>query len=310
MKKTFIFIAVLLFSLTPCVVNSAEINTNLIDSKIKNIGFWDFLSADDNQAVTNVLEQYTKYSNKHNLEKLNTLYADNFLSSDGFDKKTMLEMINKTWSQYPNISYATNIKNIYINGDYAIAEVFEQAKGFSKERFELIPDEGIIESNSHNLYYFTKIGRQWFLTSDYMINEVTSMKYGEAKYAQMKFSAPSVVAANQEYTTTLEVKTPKNMASTTVVIASLSAEPIIYPQAEPKEVFRGVKEESLERVFKANKNGNNEYAVASVGFTRTSIIDEASVKVDITGMAFVMSRVNVLPPKNASTSVRAEIAPQ
>ena len=51
----------------------------------------------------------------------------------------------------------------------------------------------------------------------------------------------------------------------------------------------------LERVFKSNGQNINEYAVASFGITKAEIKNGTELKIYVTGLGFVMSRVNVIP---------------
>ena len=70
----------------------------------------------------------------------------------------------------------------------------------------------------------------------------------------------------------------------------------VYPQVKCDEVFRKLPEDQvLERVFKANTENLNEYTVASVGITRTEPESESVVRVYMSGLAILMTRVNVIP---------------
>ena len=79
----------------------------------------------------------------------------------------------------------------------------------------------------------------------------------------------------------------------TFLVASISNDKIVFPQEKVKDVFRAVKEGELARILKANKTNNNEYATASIALTRAKV-EPSSVILDMTGIAFVMKRVNVL----------------
>ena len=76
------------------------------------------------------------------------------------------------------------------------------------------------------------------------------------------------------------------------MVGSIVNEPIVYPQVQTKDVFRAIKSETLSRVLKANKDGNNEYATISIAITRAKV-EPPSFVIDMTGMAFIMKRVNV-----------------
>jgi hypothetical protein len=77
------------------------------------------------------------------------------------------------------------------------------------------------------------------------------------------------------------------------IVGSIVNEEIVFPQQSNKDVFRSIKYDELARILTANKNNNNEYATASVALTRAQV-EPASIVLNMTGIAFVMKRVNVL----------------
>lgn len=70
---------------------------------------------------------------------------------------------------------------------------------------------------------------------------------------------------------------------------------MVFPPENTKEVFRKIADGTLERVFKANDNNVNESVVASVGLTHAENYDESKIRVYLSGLAFIMTRVNVIP---------------
>ena len=86
----------------------------------------------------------TEYTNKYDLEKLATLYADNYVDNDGYVKKVYFKLIQDTWDTYPDITYKTEIKNIKLKGDYAIVQTAETAIATDDEDVMLITDTGTI----------------------------------------------------------------------------------------------------------------------------------------------------------------------
>ena len=52
----------------------------------------------------------------------------------------------------------------------------------------------------------------------------------------------------------------------------------------------------MERVVKANTNNRNEYATATIGFTKLTVEDTdiMQIKFKMSGMAFIMKRINIL----------------
>lgn len=77
---------------------------------------------------------------------------------------------------------------------------------------------------------------------------------------------------------------------------SINNEEITFPAQKAEEVFRTVKSDGIqERILKANSNKNNENAVASIGIAKTNITNK-NVEVNIVGIAFLTSRVNLSLP--------------
>ena len=281
---------------TPMYANeNCTLDEDTLD-KISKIGFNKIFSQDPKLEIAEFFNKHTKYSTEHKLEKLDGLYSEGYINSDGFDKQTYLGMIKKTWDLYPVINYATTIKDITIDGSYAVVQVKETAIGETKDEFENIKEKGLIESNSYVFYFLQKQSKDWQITSSMVVSETTALKYGDAKNLNLSISSPSQVKEGEEYTALVSLDMPKQA----FILASISNEPIVYPQKQPQEVFRNIKRDGvLERVFKANKKGYNEYAIASVGITKASVNDTKNININITGMAFLMSRVNVLKVKDS-----------
>ena len=79
-----------------------------------------------------------------------------------------------------------------------------------------------------------------------------------------------------------------------MAIASIGREEITYPQNRNEEVFRKFPDDNiLERMFYANKNGKNEYNIASVGISKSEAAGTGRIRVYLAGIAFILTRVNV-----------------
>ena len=206
--------------------------------------------------VKYTLRKLIFYTNTYKKENLEALYADNYINADGFDKKIYFELVQKTWNLYPDIKYTMDIKDIKIIGNTAIAYVDEYAYASTTENVEETSIKGKLKSFSECIYYLEKVGDNWLITSDNIVDEKTSLTYGEANNLDVELIVPQLVNNNKEYTASLKIKVPdKNM----FVIASIGQEQITYPQVNSEEVFRKLPESGiLERVFRANKNNFNE----------------------------------------------------
>lgn len=297
MKKisVLIFSALLLTSI--CPVQAGIIATQkakIEQNRIYKINYND---------VKAVINQQTVYTNKYDLDGLSSLYAKDFTNSDGFNKEVYFKLIKETWETYPDIIYKTHINNIEFSDNYATVVVDETAIATSKETVGELSVIGELYSTSKCVYFLEKQGTKWVISSEKILDETSTLKYGNARYSKIELSAPKQIGANQDYTATLKVTAPKDSA----VIASISKENIVYPQTKAEDAFRRLTGDNiLERVFHSNSENVNEYTVASVGITRaepTYTPDE--VRVYMGGLAFIMTRVNVVP-KNKFVKIEDE----
>lgn len=242
--------------------------------------------------VKHVIDQQTVYTNKYDLDGLSSLYAKEFVNSDGFNKEVYFKLIKETWETYPDISYKTQINKIEVGENYATVYVNEVAVATSKETVEELTVIGELYSTSKCVYYLEKQGSKWLISSEKVLDETSTLKYGDARYADIDLNVPKQIGAGKEYTASLNVVTPID----SVIIASISKENIVYPQTKSEDAFRKLTDNSiLERVFTSNKNNVNEYAVASVGITRAESVSDTQARIYMGGLAFIMTRINVIP---------------
>lgn len=286
MKKisVLIFSALLLASI--CPVQAGVIATQkakIEQNKIYKTNYND---------VKAVIDQQTVYTNKYDLDGLSSLYAKDFTNSDGFNKEVYFKLIKETWETYPDIIYKTHINNIEFSDNYATVVVDETAIATSKETVGELSVIGELYSTSKCVYFLEKQGTKWVISSEKILDETSTLKYGDARYSKIELSAPKQIGANQDYTATLKVTAPKDSA----VIASISKENIVYPQTKAEDAFRRLAGDNiLERVFRSNSENVNEYTVASIGITRAENYTPDEVRIYMGGLAFIMTRVNVVP---------------
>lgn len=297
MKKisVLIFSALLLTSICPVQAGIVATQKAKIEqNRVYKINYND---------IKAVINQQTVYTNKYDLDGLSSLYAKDFTNSDGFNKEVYFKLIKETWETYPDIIYKTHINNIEFSDNYATVVVDETAIATSKETVGELSVIGELYSTSKCVYFLEKQGTKWVISSEKILDETSTLKYGNARYSKIELSAPKQIGANQDYTATLKVTAPKDSA----VIATISKENIVYPQTKAEDAFRRLTGDNiLERVFHSNSENVNEYTVASVGITRaepTYTPDE--VRVYMGGLAFIMTRVNVVP-KNKFVKIEDE----
>ncbi len=250
------------------------------------------------KSIRNILKKQTKYASKHNYDELFNLYAQDFINTDGFTKDVYFTLIKETWKSYPDITYTTEIKDIVVDGDNATAEVYETSYANTTQFSEGVKLYGELNSYSNGAYYFKQINGKWFISGEKVHNEKSFLKYGDTRFIDMDLVSPEKVVPNEYYTASLKIDLPKNAFA----IASIGKDVIAYPQEQTEEVFRRLPDDNiLERMFYANKDGKNEYNVASIGISKSEQITFEKFRVYIAGLAFIMTRVNVEDEvKNAS----------
>lgn len=281
---------------SPAVVDDSKSG---IDEKTQSIldkiGFGKFVDSNSTKEIEAFFKTFEKYTDKGDIDKLRTLYSDDFINNDGFDKKTYFDLITLVSDMYEDADYEMKITNVHRDGDYAYAYVNEIASAKTTEKYNENTGVGVVKSNSLYLFHLQKISGKWKIRALDTLSEQTSLVYGDAMDLEFEIKAPTKVKQGSDYAIDFEIK---NMPKDAVLIASITNDPIVYPQVNREEVFRTLKKNNnLERIVKANSDNYNEYATVSLGVTKAGIIkngDEIDmVKIYMTGMAFVMSRVNV-----------------
>ena len=252
---------------------------------------WDagfpFLKQDDKKAVQKVLKSQVKYANNANYKKFIETYDPQYQNSDGFNLDTYISLVKEIWNTYHKIKYDIVIQDISIDENTAKVKLKETA--FAKISVSE-PYDGELKSTADTIYTLNKKDGKWKVVSDSVIDETTTMLYGDAKDLDIKLTVPNKIEANTEYCATLEFTPPAE----TIAIASIASDLVEYPQKPTKEVFRAMPEDNiLERLFTSNNQNKNEYIVASIGLTKTSICD-LNIKLSLTGFGYKIKRVNVI----------------
>ncbi len=244
------------------------------------------------KAIKNSFAQQTLYSNNHEYEKLKDFYSENYRNSDAFDKNTTFQIIKENYELYPDLKMTTKINNININGKYATIDVYEyaQASNLKREDVELTGD---LEAFAHTIYYMENFNGKWLITAEQALEENNSIIFGEAKYLDFKLSAPLIIPAGESYTSKVEIN---NLPRQALLMGSITQSPAIFPlKEEDDDAFRVLEDVELERIFIANKKNINEYNIASIAITRGQPRPNGGVKLYMSGLAFLMTRVNVIP---------------
>lgn len=257
----------------------------------------DYKMAKDIRAVKSLLKSQVKYANNNNFERFIATYDEKYVNGDGFNLDVYSAMIKDLWNLYEDIEYDIEFKKVYVSGDEARVELTETSYA------DIDVDtryDGELKSVANSVYFLRKNNGKWKVISDNVIDETTLMFYGEARDLDVHLTVPTEIEAGMDYIATLEFVPPQE----TFAIASIASDKVEYPQQPTKEVFRLFPEDNiLERYFTSNTENMNEYIVASIGLTKTTITD-MSLNLHLTGFGYAIKRVNVLPKKEEITETK------
>lgn len=243
--------------------------------------------------IKKVLNEHSKAMDNRDIEKLKTFYDENYRSEDGFDINDLVEMIQKTYNAYGNIKYKTSINHISAYDNWALVQISD--KSYAKIFLEDNKNKdkmGVLKGTSvYNLYLKKDRNDKWKIYRDDIVMEETSLKYGIANQIDMDLVTPVMVKKDESYDISLKMDKPDDI----IALGSISREEITYPPKDYPEKFRKIPQEGeLERVVRANGKGLDEYAIASIGFTKISMNEEQTkARIHILGMAYILKRINV-----------------
>ena len=286
--KRILFITALALALFFQVPAFAEDNTEFL-----NIGFHKLTDAEPEQQIRNIFQNYQKYSNSKNLSGFLNLHDDSYYSSDGYGKDRLKELVQESWKDYPGVKYRVKIMSVDVDVDNATVIAKERLYGNTDFTVEYVKGYGFIDSESTTIYYLKRFSNEWRITSDFIVNEKNSIRYGLAKYIPMRLDAPALIGPDEDYTAILKLNIPKSY----LALISINNEPITYPLQKSTEVFRSLKPTGIqERILHSNDGTKNENAVASIGIAKPNIKD-SNINVNIVGIAFLSSWVNVVKHK-------------
>lgn len=261
----------------------------------ENIHYTCFVRPELTEEASQLNEFLAKYFlafKKHDKKALEELYADEFISGDGFTKDELMSLINDSWELSTDLSYESHIQDIKFDSSYATVEINENLTGTTLEKSEITGDNGLIESTTRTVLYLRKFGKGWRVVSDKTLYEETSIKYGDAKGLDISLYAPGQVFPENTYTISLESDIPDNMFA----VASIIREILFYPREKPEEIFRQIPVDIklLERVVESNDKSRNELAVASVSYCNVKKDTYKRPEIELSGTAVLIKRVNVV----------------
>lgn len=247
----------------------------------------------DVNSVQEVLKDLMTASNRHDLEGVLRHYSANFSSGDSLNLSDIRGLIKNTWQMFPDIRYDSQIMEIRVSGNWATVESLDTATATAKVDPVVSSKPGIMKSRSRGMLYLHRIGKTWEIISDATLFEKATIVYGPFEGVDIDLETPEQVFAGDSYTAKVKVGVP----SGNIAFATLTQEPLTYPQHSSKDKFRTLSSDKtdLERIFKANGTNNNEVVTATVGFTEIGQDEQERPTINLKGILTVVKRVNVIP---------------
>lgn len=254
-------------------------------------------NANDRKEIAEALAAVEKNWNAHNLEAFMGSYADDYVSNDGFDKKTVEALTKEFWDIYPDARSTSKIKQIRINMPYATVESRDLAFGTTANEMKGLGSKGELQAVSEGQLYLKKQGPVWRIIGDRIDYEKVRLSWGLARQVDLDFAAPELVKAGKQYSAKVDLNLPVGLSA----LGSITSIPVTYPWSKPTRVWKPVDGSSLERMFYANLNNKNELLDAEIAITN-------STKTSCMGMASISRRVNVVPLSESTdkTEIAAE----
>jgi hypothetical protein len=247
----------------------------------------------DMTAVQGILHDLLDASNRHDLDGVLRHYSPSFTSGDSLSLKDIRGLILDTWKMFPDIHYDSQTLEVRVNGNWATVESIDTAKASAKVDSAISDKPGTMQSRSRGMLYLHRTGKTWEILSDATLYEKAVIVYGPYDNIDIDVETPEQVFAGESYTAKVDVSVP----SGNIAFATLSQEPLTFPQHTAKDKFRTLSTDKtdLERIFKANSTNNNEVVTATVGFTEIGQDDQERPTINLKGIMTVVKRVNVTP---------------
>lgn len=245
------------------------------------------------------LIKYNKALSSKNIDQVKTFYDKDYKSADGFTLDELTQMLEKAYGAYGKMKQKTKINSITVFDNYALVQLSDTTKAaLHPDKAKSKEKQGNLNSKSVYTLYLKQNNGFWKIYYDEILAESTSLKYGIAKKIPIKLNTPISIKNGENYDLSLKINKPDDV----IALASITNEKIEFPTPDYKEKFRKLPPNGkLERIVKANCENKNEYAVASVGFTKISINEQASkAKIEILGIAYLMKRINHITTKETN----------
>ena len=303
-----IFILVTLFVFTAFNINLAfandsteetteqvteQVNACPVNSKECEISKKEIRQNTNIENLRKFVADYEKLQNKHNLTALKQVYSDDFVNADGYNKTQLFNLISQTLSNYPDIQNTYEIADIIPGDNFATIFLNQTVSATTKENSKITNDKGEYNAKLKMVMYLKKYNNKWKIYSEDVNYESSTLAFGSAKGVEAEVNAPQKVLANTDYCAGFSVDVPEGYNA----IASVNVTQLVDNYKMTSESYRQIEKDkqSLERVIKANNDGNNEAVMVSIGFTKQENDMFKKPKIELSGLLILFQRVDIIP---------------
>lgn len=292
-KTLFVVCLLSVFVQAPVLADYADDDDISVDEKIASVGFGKFFVSDSQKEIENVFKKVDTYTEKKDLKRLRRYFSDDFINNDGYDIDAYMKSLKNSFTTYENNKVHTEIKNITVSDDFAVAHVVENGEAETVKIESGIEGKGLVLVRTDIFYYLKREGREWKISSATVMDENCSILFGAAKNVFFSLNVPTQVKSGSQYTASLSYAPLKDI----FYMASITSEPILSSPPYSGEAFKNVKHDGiLERIMTANTDGYNEYVISYVGMSKVNRVAEQKIGLQLVGTAFIVRRVNVFKP--------------
>ena len=238
-------------------------------------------------------DNYEKAYNSHNVKKILALHENDYVNSDGLNISQYAKLLQRTFDNFPDINTKVEVLDITPNTKYAIAYISEIKHATTKSESKITNDKGNFKSEEKKIIYLEEFNGIWKIYSDNIIEESSITSYGIGKDVSAELIVPQKVLTNSDYSAAVFVFAPEGHSAMASINNGQLSEDFVHKGSGYRSVNRNTG--LLERMFKANCENNNEYVIASVGFSKVSSTMFKDSALDLKGLIMLMKRVNIIP---------------
>jgi hypothetical protein len=239
--------------------------------------------ADENE-IRQILDLEVSTANSHDLDSCFRLYADDYLNSDGFDKKESREILENFLEMYPDARTELSIDSISTYGSLAACSVLEKTTAISGREMPGL-GKGTLTSTYRRVRYLRKEkNASWKFIAASSGAEDVSVIFGDGLSCVPKLDSQT----KGEDVVHIDAVLTCKLGADQSALGSISSQAETFPAQQPKDGWRPMEDCRLERIMTPNKINRNELITATIGVSNRKLRS-------LTGLVLLTRKINLLP---------------